>query len=155
MKKILIPVALLILGLGFVGVKKLKQFSDQVRYEIKDFHIDKKKTNLTQITLSLTLSIINPSSASITIENFIADVRYKGQVLTRINNFQKVLIKAKAITNITIPVVLSPVNLGLSVATALLDAIKNKTNPVVEIKGDINFANGSLKVNTVKTLAIV
>lgn len=146
MNKVVVSVVTLAALFGIY--KYVNKVIDQLKFNVEAFKIDKSKSSIKQIVATLKVAITNPTTQKIALKSIIADILYKGSVITKINNLQNVLIAPKAITSIAIPLIIIPVNLGLSLATAFLSFFQSKMSPVVDIKGTVDTTAGKIPFST-------
>ena len=150
----LFPLALLAGALYWAGTH-LANASDKLSYKVGSASIDKNASSLSAIVANVKIEITNPVAQGYTLESYQSILSYYGSPIAQVDYAQQINIPAKAVTTLSIPVIISPIQLAKSTAAALIDLIRRKVNPVIDFKSTLNFSGGSLTVSEKKTLTIV
>ena len=133
MQKIAIWAGIIAAGAAVIGLAKKASAVIGLVYEFTNLKIEKLDLVNTEATAGL--SINNPSSTSLSFEDFFGNVSYQGTHLAVVKIRQKVTIPARDVTILYFPLILKTANL-LSIG---IDLLKTRQLDNVRITGSIKL----------------
>ncbi len=142
---------LLLLLAAAVGyyILQAKEFKGHYKIKFIDSVFDYKKTKysgFTKIFFSIRVSVNNKTDFTGTLQSAKLALSYKGKKVADVSLPEPVTLAKAGETKVAIPVQVSTLSL-ISNILVLIDAVKNKKAITFNVKGDLNFAIGTVHVN--------
>lgn len=134
--------------LAWYGYHKVADLSDKLSYKVSRAKIDSVNTDTLKMLVSIVVT--NPTDTGFQYEGVKAQIKFKGTVIGNVDFKQAGKILPNSDTTVQLPIYL-PVKNILSLTPDLITNIRS--NPVLEVNGEILFSVGSLKINFKKSFA--
>lgn len=134
---------------AYYGYKQVQTFSNNIKFKIKTFKLDKhltKKKFYTRLYFQVGINILNPSAIGVTLTSLKADLYVNEVLISNINKIEHLTINKNSNTTAYFSLSFQTVKI-FKILSEAIKFITLKKSIEVALKGKAIFLKGTLNIN--------